>query len=89
MDEKDKKQPEVIVDISKWKMRDRLEFNQKAASDDNAAIDFMIEKGVIVDWSFAGEPSDKEAWKELELEDYSVILRAVSAAAQERFRKGL
>lgn len=81
--------PTVTVDISKWKMRDRLDFNEKAASDDNAAIDFMIAKGVIVDWSFAGEPSDKEAWKELELEDYSAVLRAVSAAAQERFRRGL
>lgn len=78
----------VTVDIAKWTMRERLEFNKVATTDDNAAIDFLIEKGVITAWSFAGSPKDKDAWLDLALEDFSFIGLKVMEAAQERFRKG-
>ena len=76
----------VTVDISKWKMRDRVEFTKVATTDDSASIDYLVEKGVITAWSFEGSPADREAWLNLELEDFAFIGRQVMEAAQKRFR---
>lgn len=78
----------VKVDISKWKMRNRIEFTEIASSDDSKTIDYLTEKGVVTSWSFEGSPSDREAWLNLELEDFSFAVKAVLNAAQERFRSG-
>ena len=79
----------VTIDISKWKMRDRMQFTALANDDEQAVIDFLIEKGVITAWSFEGSPSDKEAWLNLELEDFSLIVSEVSDAMVTRFRRGV
>ncbi len=93
MAEKTQQEPKdarsVEVDISKWKMRDRLAFNEIATRSDSETIDYLIEKGVITRWSFEGSPTDRDAWLNLELEDFGFILRAATNAAQERFRQGL
>lgn len=78
----------VEVDISKWRMRDRITFTEIATRNDSESIDYLIEKGVITRWSFEGSPADRDAWLNLELEDFSFALRAVLSAAQERFQKG-
>lgn len=79
----------VTVDIAKWKMRDRVQFTKLANDEDGGIIDFLIGKGVITAWSFEGSPSDKEAWLDLELEDYSLIVSEVSDAMVARFRRGV
>lgn len=83
------KKREVTVDISKWTMRDRLQFSRLATSDDEAVIDFLLEKGVITAWSFEGAPSDKEAWLNLPLEDFALAISNVSDAMVTRFRSGV
>jgi len=77
----------VTVDISKWKMRDRVAFNEVASTDDSKAIDYIIEHGIVKEWTLPGDPSDREAWLALELEDYGEVIRQIINAAQERFRK--
>jgi hypothetical protein len=79
----------VTVDIARWKMRDRIQFTEVASADDNKTIDLLVEKGVVTAWSFDGAPSDREAWLNLELEDFSFVVKQVLNAAQERFRRGV
>lgn len=88
MDEQKQAEATVTVDISKWKMRDRIAFTEIASNDDSKTIDYLVAKGVITAWSFDGSPADKEAWLNLELEEFSFAVKAVLNAAQERFRKG-
>jgi len=78
----------VAVDISKWKMRDRIAFTDVATRNDSETIDYLIEKGVVTNWSFEGLPTERDAWLSLELEDFSFVVKAVMNAAQERFQKG-
>lgn len=85
----DEKKSTVTVDISKWKMRDRFQFNKLVNSSDEATADLLREKGVVTAWPFAGSPADKAAWEDLELEDFAAIVLAVTNASQERFRRGL
>jgi len=85
----DEKERSVTVDISKWRMKDRLEFNKLSGEDDEKVMDFILEKGVVTAWSFEGDPADKQAWLDLPLEAFSFIFTRISGAMQDRFRKGV
>lgn len=85
----DGNQRSVTVDISTWRMEQKIAFAEVVSRNDSDAIDYIVEHKLVPAWSFEGDPTTRQAWLQLPLEDFSFAINQIVVAAQERFRKGI
>lgn len=76
-----------VIDISKWRIRNFRNFINAVRTNDFDAMAAEASQ-VVLQWPYAGEPSDPEAFMNLYLNQYPEIIRAINVEMEHSFSKG-
>lgn len=74
----------IGVRLDNWKMRDYIRFFQAGNSGDFNEM-FRLIAEIVVEWPFAGDPSDPESYLDLTPNEWSAVQQVIGEVVKNAF----
>lgn len=79
--------PRFVFALENWRMKDFTAFTKAMGETDFASASELAKSGII-EWPFAGSPSNPADWEELKITEVAAITKALKQAISEIFSEG-